>query len=105
MNMDRTCQCHLIDWSGGPGNYKILSTGEKLDYSGGGPGYCCQTKVNDGIINMEKYEGMCQYIPGKPGSKFPQEVFNAMLAIVPVSSLEGIPPIPEHIFEGKEDDE
>jgi hypothetical protein len=51
---------------------------------------------------MDEYEGMCQYIPGKPGSKFPQQVFNAMLADrldVPVSVREGIPPISEHLFE------
>ena len=87
------CQCHLIDWSGGPGNYRLLSTGEKLKYSGSS-GHCCQTKVNEGLMDMNYYENVCQYIPGKNGSKFPSPVFNTMIADrldVPVSSLEAIP--------------
>ena len=87
------CQCHLIDWSGGPGNYRLLSTGEKLKYSGSS-GHCCQTKVNEGYMTMKDYGNVCQYIPGEHGSKFPEHALKMMIADrigVPVSSLEDIP--------------
>ena len=87
------CQCHLIDWRGGPGNYRLLSTGEKLTFSGSS-GHCCQTKVNEDLMDMKYYENVCQYIPGKNESNFPVPVFNKMIADrldVPVSSVEAIP--------------
>ena len=90
---NQKCQCHLIGWDGGPGNYILLSTGEKLQYSGSS-GHCCQTKVNEGLMDMKDYENVCRYIPGKHGSKFPRPVFNLMIADrigVPVSSLVSIP--------------
>ena len=90
--MGHTCECHRIDWSGGRGNYKLLSTGEKLKYSGSS-GHCCEDKFNEGTISMKTYNEVCQYIPGERGSKFPQHAFNMMIADrinVPVSSLEGI---------------
>tara|TARA_Y100000817_G_scaffold311796_1_gene304518 strand:- start:160 stop:492 length:333 start_codon:yes stop_codon:yes gene_type:complete len=87
------CQCHLIDWRRGAGNYRLLSTGEKLTFSGSS-GHCCQTKVNEDLMDMKYYKNVCQYIPGKNGSKFPVPVFNKMIADrldVPVSSVEAIP--------------
>ena len=42
--MDTTCQCHRIDWSGGPGKYKNKSTGDIIT------AFCrfdCHDKVND----------------------------------------------------------
>tara|TARA_B110000495_G_C22840990_1_gene490496 strand:+ start:27 stop:368 length:342 start_codon:yes stop_codon:yes gene_type:complete len=100
--MSKTCECHLIDWTGGPGNYKIISTGEKLEQSGSS-GNCCQTKCNDGIINIEEYFKICQYIPGEPGSKFPQHVYNMLIA-ERVDALEGLPPISEHLFKENENE-
>tara|TARA_B100000427_G_C15496916_1_gene590240 strand:+ start:231 stop:482 length:252 start_codon:yes stop_codon:yes gene_type:complete len=67
--------------------------GRELKYSGSS-GHCCQTKVNEGLMDMNYCENVCQYIPGKNGSKFPSPVFNTMIADrldVPVSSLEAIP--------------
>lgn len=67
--------------------------GRELKYSGSS-GHCCQTKVNEGLMDMNYCENVCQYIPGKKGSKFPSPVFNTMIADrldVPVSSLEAIP--------------
>jgi len=87
------CQCHLIDWSRGPGNYRLLSTGSKLKDSGSS-GHCCQTKANEDLMDMKDYENVCQYIPGKHGSKFPGPALKMMIADridVPVSSLEEIP--------------
>lgn len=75
----RECECHKIDWSDGPGNYKLLSTGENLKYSGSS-GHCCQTKCNDGVISMDDYLKICQYIPGEPGTRFPQQVYLMMIA-------------------------
>jgi hypothetical protein len=43
---------------------------------------------------MKDYENICQYIPGKHGSKFPEPALKMMIADrigVPVSSLEDIP--------------
>ena len=80
------CQCHLIDWSGGPGNYRLLSTGEKLKYSGSS-GHCCQTKVNEGFMSQTDYLKICRH-------ELPIHVVNMMIADrigVPVSSLESLP--------------
>ena len=74
--MDTKCQCHLIYWSGGPGKYKIKSTGEIIT------AFCrfdCQRKVNEGEMEMKQYYNVCQYIPGRPGSKFPLKVYEMLL--------------------------
>jgi hypothetical protein len=45
-------------------------------------------------MDMKDYENVCQYIPGKHGSKFPGPALKMMIADridVPVSSLEEIP--------------
>ena len=74
--MDITCQCHFIDWSGGPCKYKIKSTGEIIT---GSSRYDCQRKVNEDEMEMEQYYKVCQYIPGRPGSKFPLKVYEMLL--------------------------
>ena len=100
--MNHTCQCHLIDWTGGPGNYKVISTGELIE--SGESEFCCQEKVNDGIIDMETYLKTCNCIPGEPGSLFPQTVFDAMIAVsLDIPETEGIPPISEHMFKVEEE--
>ena len=83
------CQCCLVDWSGGPGKYKYVSTGEIYDPFIGteetgitircGEELDCQAKVNAGIMGMDDYYQICKYIPGDPGSKFPVDVYVKLL--------------------------
>ncbi len=75
--MDGICECHKIDWSGGPGNYKYVDTGKPVDHSKGT--FDCQEKVNDEKMSLKTYEEVCQYIPGKPGTKFPDHVYKMIL--------------------------
>ena len=89
-NGSKTCECNRIDWSGGPGNYKYISTGEPYDpFIGyeetvrlrpGVPHLDCQAKVNADLMTMRVYTTICLYIPGEPGSKFPIEVYNQLLS-------------------------
>ena len=83
------CECGLIDWSGGPGNYKYVSTGKIYDPFIGyeetarvrpGVKLDCQGKVNANQMSLKEYNTICQYIPGEPGSKFPEEVYNQLLS-------------------------
>jgi len=87
-NCSKTCECGLIDWSGGPGKYKYVSTGELYDPFIGyeetvrvRPGVKllgCNDKVNVDMMSLQEYDTICQYIPGEPGSKFPEEVYNQL---------------------------
>ena len=88
-NCSKTCECGLIDWSGGPGKYKYISTGEIYDPFIGteenvrlrpGVKLGCQEKVNANLMSLQEYNTICQYIPGVPGSKFPEEVYNQLLS-------------------------
>ena len=85
----KACECGLINWSGGPGNYKYVSTGEIYDPFIGyeetvrvrpGVKLGCQEKVNANMMSLKEYDTICQYIPGQPGSKFPVEVYNQLLS-------------------------
>ena len=88
-NCSKICECGLIDWSGGPGKYKYISTGEIYDPFIGteenvrlrsGVKLGCQEKVNADLMSLQEYNTICQYIPGQPGSKFPEEVYRQLLA-------------------------
>ena len=70
------CECHKIDWSGGPGDYKYVKTREPVDQLK--DTFSCQTKVNKGKMGLGTYEEVCQYIPGKIGTKFPDHVYKIM---------------------------
>ena len=86
------CECNLIDWSGGPGNYKYISTGKPYQpYIGSHPegigvslasktGICCGAKHNGNLMSAKEYGTICMYIPGGPGSKFPQDVYEKLLS-------------------------
>jgi hypothetical protein len=89
-----SCDCHLIDWSKGPGSYILKSTNQVYDPEKHG-WICCQHKVNEGLMSMITYGEICQYIPGYPGSKFPEDVYKILLG-EPIS--EEVPPIPERLF-------
>tara|TARA_B100000427_G_C15350541_1_gene525254 strand:- start:95 stop:349 length:255 start_codon:yes stop_codon:yes gene_type:complete len=71
------CECHKIDWTGGPGKYKYIDTGQLL---------CpqrivdCGDKVNEGLMEIHEYDLICQYIPGEEGSKFPQDVYKKLVS-------------------------
>jgi hypothetical protein len=80
------CECHKVDWTGGPGNYTVISTGKPLNEGSNGSeewmkenSICCQDKVNYGIMGMDTYKGVCNYIPGKTGTRFPSEVYLQLL--------------------------
>ena len=90
----KICECGLIDWSGGPGEYKYVDTGKLYDpfilngYDNNGDPIVslsskvridCQAKVNANLMSGEEYDKVCQYIPGRPGSKFPVAVYNKLL--------------------------
>ena len=89
-NGSKTCVCGEINWKGGPGNYKYISTGELYDPFIGyeetvrlRPGVLhldCQAKVNANLMTMREYYTNCKYIPGEPGSEFPEEVYNQLLS-------------------------
>ena len=74
-----TCECHKIDWSGGPGNYKYVDTGEPIPTDKCN-GFCCQEKVNEGIMNAINYMKVCKYIPGEEGSLFPKKAYLMLLS-------------------------
>ena len=88
MSCSKVCECGLIDWSGGPGKYTYVSTGGLYDPFIGNeetgirlrPGMKlgCQEKVNADLMTMQTYVTVCQYIPGEPGSKFPEEIYNQL---------------------------
>jgi len=63
----KQCQCHLILWDKGPGNYTYLDGSPYEQYDG----IACADKYNEFGIDIKE----CQYIPGKSGSKFPLHVF------------------------------
>jgi len=75
--MTTICECGKIDWSGGPGNYKYVATGE---FYVQGDNISCQDKVNYDIITLETYDKVCQYIPGETNSKFPKDVYEKILS-------------------------
>jgi len=72
------CECHKVDWTGGPGNYTVIETGEALD-SGAEGSPCCQDKVNASIMSLATYEETCKYIPGEPGTLFPASSYAQLL--------------------------
>ena len=72
-----TCECHKINWSEGPGNYKYEDTGQPYQQD---DELCCQDKVNNDKMSLETYEKICHYIPGVPGSKFPWDVYKKLLS-------------------------
>ena len=89
-NCSKTCECGLIDWSGGPGKYKYVSTGELYDPFIGyeetvrvrpGVKLGCQEKVSADLMTPQEEDTICQYIPGKQGSKFPTRTFNQLIGI------------------------
>jgi hypothetical protein len=93
------CECHLVDWTGGPGNYTVISTGKKLNEDGKGDYdwlkencICCQDKVNTEVMTMDTYKEVCKYIPGKPGTKFPEEVY---LQLLEEEAKRRLPVVPE----------
>jgi hypothetical protein len=95
------CSCHLVDWTGGPGNYTVISTGERLNKDGKGDYdwltencICCQDKVNTGVMSMDTYLEICKYIPGSPGTKFPEEVYLQLLEGEEERRLQVIPEDP-----------
>ena len=71
------CECHKVDWTGCPYNYKYIETGDPYQQ---GDLISCQDKVNDNLMFCDDYESICQYIPGKEGSKFPQDVYEKLLS-------------------------
>lgn len=93
-----SCECHLIDWSNGPGKYILKSTGQPYDYAK--QTFCCQQKVNEGLMSMNTYGEICQYIPGEEGSKFPVEVYTMLAEHI----SEEVPPIPERLFKVSKND-
>ena len=84
----KVCECGKIDWSGGPWNYKYVGSGKPYDQfiplTEGDvwpeEGSSCQDKDNAEVMNGDEYETICQYIPGKPGSKFPEDVYEKLLS-------------------------
>ena len=68
----QTCECHKIDWSGGPGYYKYQN--KPLDQLSS---IDCLSKVNSGIMDYCDYYRICKYIPYKPNTKFPNEVLDS----------------------------
>ena len=70
------CECHKIDWSGGPKNYKYVDTGEPVDHLK--DTFSCQNKCNSYKMSLGTYEEVCQYIPGHPGTKFPDHVYKTL---------------------------
>ena len=71
------CECHKVDWTGGPYNYKYIETGDPYQQ---GDLISCQDKVNDNLMSCDDYESICQYIPGKEGSNFPIDVYEKLLS-------------------------
>ena len=62
------CECHLLDWSGGPLTIKYIKTGKICPLK---DGISCQDKFMLGIIKLPQYKRICKYIPGKSGTKLP----------------------------------
>ena len=59
----------------------------------------CQAKVREGTINYGQYFRECKFIPGDPGSHFPNAYFKIQKKNVTTNKVEeGIPPIPEKLF-------
>ncbi len=92
MSTKNTCECGLFDWTGGPGHYKYIDSGELYEPWGGchnidGVGVylksntklACQDKVNGDLMTLKEYGEICQYIPGAHGSKFPIDVYNKLI--------------------------
>ena len=74
--MTDICECHKIDWSGGPGDYKYVNTREPVDQLK--DTFSCQNKVNNENMSLGTYVKVCQYIPGHPGTKFPDHVYKML---------------------------
>ena len=68
------CQCHLINWHTFP-NYQYV-TGENYDFKSK---IDCQSKVNAQEMKYLDYLNICQYIPGKENTKFPDEIYQRIL--------------------------
>ena len=88
------CECGYINWYDGPFKYNYIESGKLYDPfilkghdTNGDPIVVlrpnvrldCQAKVNARLMEYEEYNNICQYIPGKDGSKFPIEVYNILL--------------------------
>ena len=70
------CECHLIDWTKGPGKYTYLSTNKPYLQEGNqesfeGP-YDCQYKVAKGYMKTEK-DTNCQYISRRHWVTYPAQ--------------------------------
>jgi len=90
------CECHKVDWTGGPGNYTVIETGEALSenrVAASSP--CCQDKVNGGIMSFAKYEETCKFIPGKQGTLFPASSYAQLLGDLSTNEEETSPPTNE----------
>mgnify|MGYP004218171005 CR=1 FL=1 len=75
-SISKICECHKIDWSGGPYKYKYIQTGNPYQQ---GDLISCQDKVNDDMMSYNDYVSICQYIPGETNSKFPHDVYLKLL--------------------------
>jgi len=75
--MATICECGKIDWSGGPYHYKYIETGKPYIQ---GDNVSCHDKLNNDIMTLENYDNICQYIPGEPNSKFPEDVYEKLLS-------------------------
>ena len=71
------CECHKIDWTGGPGKYKYIENGDPYQQ---GDLISCQDKINENLMSCDDYESICQFIPGETNSKFPQDVYLKLLS-------------------------
>ena len=84
------CECHKVDWTGGPGNYIIIETGEALnEVTNNSP--CCQDKVNGCIMSLVTYEETCKYIPGNQGTLFPASSYAQLLGDLSTNEEETSP--------------
>jgi len=76
-----TCECHEIDYMSG-----LLPCAEGYRMKDGSdyvPGKCCQFKVNEKTMSMGQYFGVCKFIPGEPGTLFPEEVYQFLIRPLP----------------------
>ena len=74
-NHQKICECHKINWM------SIVHRGE-YEMTDGSPvqrGFSCDDKVETDYMTEGEYENVCQYIPGKEDSRFPQEVLDYLL--------------------------
>ena len=74
-NHQKICECHKINWM------SIVHRGE-YEMTDGSPvqrGFSCDDKVETDYMTEGEYENVCQYIPGKEDSRFPQEVLQYLL--------------------------